>query len=508
MISTILSATHVGIDAHPVTVEVDAGLGLPGTTIVGLPDQSVKESRDRVKAAIRNSGFRFPTGRITVNLAPADIKKEGPSFDLPIALGILAASGFVKPSALENFIITGELALDGSIRMIKGALPIALLAKTKKKPLILPYSNATEAALEFPEGIYGARSLREAVEFLNGEKTLPAVSISAAEVFSGDGHNTVDFSEIRGQHQARRALEVAVSGGHNVIMIGPPGAGKTMLAMRMATILPPLTLKEALMITKIHSVSGLTSPEAPLVTARPFRSPHHTISAAGLVGGGSFPKPGEISLAHHGVLFLDELPEFHRDVLETLRGPLEDGSIIIVRAKSSLRFPSQFTLIAAMNPCPCGYLTDAKHRCHCTVPQIQRYLSKISGPLLDRIDIQIEVPALPYKELKSDEDAESSLSIRERVIRTRKIQEERFGSEHFSLNARMTARAVRKYCRPNEEAHKLLEMALHELSLSARAYHKVLKLSRTIADMEGSEGIREEHIAEAIQYRSLDRSQF
>lgn len=508
MISTLLSATHVGIDAHPVTVEVDAGLGLPGTTVVGLPDQAVKESRDRVKAAIRNSGFRFPTGRITVNLAPADIKKEGPSFDLPIALGILAASGLVKPPALENFVITGELALDGSIRMIKGALPIALLAKIKKKPLILPYANAAEAALEFPEGSYGVRSLREAVEFLNGEKAIPVVSISASEVFSNDGHNAVDFSEIRGQHQARRALEIAVSGGHNVIMIGPPGAGKTMLAMRLVTILPPLTLQEALTITKIHSVSGLTSQETPLVTARPFRSPHHTISPAGLVGGGSFPKPGEISLAHHGVLFLDELPEFHRDVLETLRSPLEDGSVTIVRAKSSLRFPSQFTLVAAMNPCPCGYLTDEKHRCHCTVPQIQRYLSKISGPLLDRIDIQIEVPALPYKELKSDEDAESSTLIRERVIRARKIQEERFRSERFSLNARMTPRAVRKYCRPNEEGHKLLEMALHELSLSARAYHKVLKLSRTIADMEGSEGIREEHIAEAIQYRSLDRSQF
>jgi len=506
MLSRVLSCATIGIEAYIVEVEVDIALGLPTFSTVGLPDAAVKESKDRVKAAIVNTGFEFPVRRITVNLAPADIKKEGPIFDLPIAIGIIAAQGLIDEGILKNYIILGELSLDGSIRPIKGALPMAVAARDSgKKGIILPKENCEEAAVVQEIRVYPVSSLPEAVEFLNGRLEISSKKIDLAKTFESHSRYKIDFTDVKGQEHAKRALEVAASGGHNIIMIGSPGSGKTMLAKRLPTILPDMTFEEAIETTKIHSVAGLLEKNQAMVATRPFRSPHHTISDAGLIGGGAIPMPGEVSLSHNGVLFLDELPEFRRNVLEVMRQPLEDGKVTISRASASLTFPARFMLAAAMNPCPCGFKYDPKKECTCTPGQIHKYLAKISGPLLDRIDIHLEVPALKYKELSADSAGEPSKVIRKRVNRARKIQQERFKGDGIFCNAHMSPKQIKKYCLIDEAGQKLLETAINKFTLSARAYDRILKVSRTIADLEGTPNIRPEHISEAIQYRSLDR---
>jgi magnesium chelatase family protein len=512
------SAAVYGIDANLVDVEVDLTPArsevdqAPPVIIVGLPDLAVRESRERIRAAINNSAFFFPLQKTTINLAPADVRKEGASFDLPIALGILGANGDLGDAEhLTDILSVGELSLDGRVRSIRGALPIALRARhSNTKHLLLPDENAKEAAVVSGVNVYAVTDLRNAVETIaaiRSDNPPAPVRVDLAEILVNDDHYSVDFKEVRGQQAAKRALEVATAGGHNILLIGPPGSGKTMLTKRLPTILPPLEFEAALELTKIHSVAGLTG-RAGLVTQRPFRSPHHTISDAGLIGGGAVPRPGEVSLAHQGVLFLDELPEFDRSVLEVLRQPLEDQKVTISRAAMSLTFPASLMLAAAMNPCPCGFWNDPTRECRCTPLQIQRYVGRISGPLLDRIDIHIDVPAVKFRELTGDTppDAEDSAAIRQRVTRARERQQQRFADEGIFSNAAMTPRLIRKYCRIDAESEAMLERAMARLGLSARAYDRILKVSRTIADLDNSEAISSSHVSEAVHYRSLDRT--
>ncbi|MBI5233186.1 MAG: YifB family Mg chelatase-like AAA ATPase [Deltaproteobacteria bacterium] len=511
MLARVLSSALIGVDAFPIEVEVDISRGLPSFSTVGLPDNAIKESKDRVRSAIKNSGYDFPAKRITVNLAPADIKKEGTSFDLPVAVGILVCEGVVKKEGLKDCLISGELSLDGSIRPIKGAISIAEMAKGFSKKAIVPKENSTEAALVTGLAVIGVGSLGELVEFLNNRIEIAPTNTDAFSYFGATVAHDLDLADVKGQGHVKRALEVAAAGGHNVLMVGPPGSGKTMLARRLSTILPQMSIDEAIETTKVHSVAGLLDGKGALVTKRPFRNPHHTISDAGLIGGGQVPRPGEVSLAHNGVLFLDELPEFRKNVLEALRQPVEDGVVTISRAALSITYPARFMLVSAMNPCPCGHFGDEQKECACTTREIRRYRRRLSGPLLDRIDIHCDVPAVRFRELGSKASGEGSAEVKGRVDGARRIQAERFkgyptqkDKKVFS-NADMRSRHIKKYAEPDDEGRRILEMSLERFHLSARAYTRILKVARTIADLEGSVDIKAHHISEAIQYRTLDR---